>query len=98
MIVHRSEVDVRFRHDVAQRHVAEAAIGIEPLCGGEDGAPGLIARHRSPPGGLLHFKHLYETIVLTVGNVNAHCLVRGIARPVMLPSSRAQWLKSLAAR
>ena len=45
MIVHRGEVDVGFRHDVAQRDVAEAAIGIEPLGGGEDGGSGLIARH-----------------------------------------------------
>ena len=37
MIVHRGEIDVRFRDDVAQRHVAEAAIGVEPLGGGEDG-------------------------------------------------------------
>ncbi len=45
MIVHRGEVDVRLRDDVAQGDVAEAAVGIEPLGGGEDGGSGLIARH-----------------------------------------------------
>mgnify|MGYP003693803983 CR=1 FL=1 len=42
MIVHRREIDVRFGDDVAQRHVAEAAIGVKPFGGGEDGGPGLI--------------------------------------------------------
>ena len=45
MIIHRGEVDVRRRHDVAQRDVAEAAVGIKPLGGGEDGGTGLIGRH-----------------------------------------------------
>ena len=63
MIIHRGEIDVRFRDDVAQRHVAEAAIGIKPFGGGKDGRPGLIARHIWPPFGELQFKHLYETIV-----------------------------------
>src|SRR5450755_222051 len=52
MIVHRGEVDVRRGHDVPQGDVAEAAIGIEPLGGGENGGPGLIARH-----GTLPFRH-----------------------------------------
>ena len=42
MIVHRREIDVRRGDDVAQRDVAEAAIGIKPLGGVEDRAPGLI--------------------------------------------------------
>ena len=67
MVVHRGEVDVRLRHDVAQGDVAEAAVGIEPFGGGEDGGSGLIARHGSANPGQLHFKHLYETIVLTAG-------------------------------
>ena len=45
MIVRRGEIDVCLGDDVAQRHVGEAALGIEPLGGGEDGGPGLIARH-----------------------------------------------------
>jgi len=49
MIVHRGEVDVRLRDDVAQRHVAEAAIGVEPLGCGENGGAGLIARHDITP-------------------------------------------------
>jgi hypothetical protein len=44
-IVHRREVDVRLRDDVAQRDVAEAAVGIEPLGGGENGGSGLVAGH-----------------------------------------------------
>ena len=58
MIVHRGEVDVRLGDDVAQRHVAEAAIGIEPLGGGEDGGSGLIARHGScaPDAGRVAFQ------------------------------------------
>ena len=67
MIVHRREVDVRLGDDVAQRHVAEAAIGVEPLGGGEDRSPGLIRRHVMGPMRAecrqLHFKQLYETIV-----------------------------------
>jgi hypothetical protein len=43
MVVHRGEVDVRLGHDVAQRHVAEPAVGIEPFGGGENGSSGLIA-------------------------------------------------------
>ena len=49
MIIHRREIDVRLGDDVAQRHVAEAAIGIKPFGGGENGGPGLIARHGSTP-------------------------------------------------
>src|SRR5690349_14636488 len=45
MIVHRGEIDAGLRDDVAQRHVAEAAIGIEPLGGGENGRPRMIAGH-----------------------------------------------------
>jgi len=48
--------------DVAQRHVAETAIGIKPFGGSENGCPGVIAGH----GTLreeLQFKQLYETIV-----------------------------------
>src|SRR5262249_48318265 len=99
MIVHRGEVDVRLRHDVAQGDVAKAAFGIEQLGGGEDGGSGLIARHRSAHPAQLHFKHLYETIVLTAGNVNAH-LVCLMLRPVMLPSRRggAGPKRALAAR
>ena len=63
MVVHGGEVDIRFGHDVAQRHVAEAALGIEPFGGGENGGSGLIARHGSFPASRLHFKHMYETIV-----------------------------------
>ena len=63
MIVHRRKVDVRLGHDVAQCHVAEAAVGVQPFGGGEDGGSGLIARHVRPPFGELHFKRVYETIV-----------------------------------
>ena len=68
MIVHRREIDVRRSHDVAQRDVAEAAIGVKPLGGVEDCAPGVIRRHVMGPyarseWGQLHFKQLYETIV-----------------------------------
>ena len=64
MIVHRRQIDVGLRHDVAQRDVAEAAVGIEPLGGGENGGAGLIGRPWLIPSGReLHFKHLYETIV-----------------------------------
>ncbi|MGY3588606.1 hypothetical protein ACVIF9_007283 [Bradyrhizobium sp. USDA 4350] len=49
MIVHRREVDVRLRDDVAQRDVAEAAVGIEPLGGGENGGSGLVAGHGLEP-------------------------------------------------
>ncbi len=64
MIIHRREVDVRLGDDVAQRHVAEAAIGIKPFGGGEDGRPGPIARHiMAPRLRELQFKQLYETIV-----------------------------------
>ena len=45
MIIHRGEVDVGLRDDVAQRHVAEATVGIKPFGGGEDGGTGLIGRH-----------------------------------------------------
>ena len=63
MIVHRGEVDVGLGDDVAQRHVAEAAVGIQPFGGGENRGPGLIARHIQAPFGELHFKRVYETIV-----------------------------------
>ena len=63
VVVHRGEVDVRLRHDVAQRHIAKAAIGIQPFGGGENCRSGLIAGHGSPSRRELHFKHLYETIV-----------------------------------
>jgi len=49
MIVHRGEIDVRRRHDVAQRDVAKAAIGIEPFGGVEDRGPGLVRRHLMGP-------------------------------------------------
>ena len=49
MIVHRGEVDVCLCDDVAQGHVAEAAIGVKPFGGGKDGRPGPIARHIWPP-------------------------------------------------
>ena len=42
MVIHRREIDVRFRDDVAQRDVAKTAVGIEPFGGGEDGGTGLI--------------------------------------------------------
>ncbi|MGY4159686.1 hypothetical protein ACVINW_005528 [Bradyrhizobium sp. USDA 4461] len=45
MIIHRRKVDVRLRDDVAQRDIAEAAIGIEPFGGGENGGSGVIAGH-----------------------------------------------------
>ena len=64
MVVHRGEVDVRRCDDVAQRHVGEAALGVEPFGGGEDGGSGLIARHRRPPcWRRVAFQTLYETIV-----------------------------------
>ena len=63
MIIHGSEVDVRFGDDVAQRHVAKTAIGVKPFGGGKDGRPGTIARHIWPRFGELQFKQLYETIV-----------------------------------
>ena len=63
MIVHGREIDVRRRDNVAQRHVAEAALGVKPLGGGENGGPGLVAGHRFPPDRELQFKQLYETIV-----------------------------------
>ncbi len=67
MIVHRREIDVRGRDDVAQRDVAEAAIGVKPFGGTENRAPGVIRRHVMGPMragiGALHFKQLYETIV-----------------------------------
>ncbi|MGY4504102.1 hypothetical protein ACVWYH_008059 [Bradyrhizobium sp. GM24.11] len=63
MIVHRGQIDVGLRDDVAQRDVAETAIGIEPFGGGENGRPRMIAGHGCPQGRELQFKHLYETIV-----------------------------------
>ncbi len=45
MIIHRREIDIGRGDDVAQRDVAEAAVGVEPLGGGEDGGAGLIGRH-----------------------------------------------------
>ncbi len=51
MIIHRRKIDVGLRHDVAQGDVAEAAVGVEPLGGGENGGSGLIARHD------FHFRH-----------------------------------------
>jgi hypothetical protein len=45
MVIHRRKVDVRLRDDVAQRYVAEAAIGVQPFGGGEDGGTGVIAWH-----------------------------------------------------
>ena len=45
MIVHRREVDVGCGHDVAQRDVGKAAIGVKPLGGVEDRGPGLVRRH-----------------------------------------------------
>ena len=61
MIIHRCKVDVRFRDDVAQRHIAETAVGVQPFGGGENGRAGLVAGHVW--FGELHFKRLYETIV-----------------------------------
>ena len=49
MVVHRGEIDVRFRHNVAQRHVAKTAIGIQPFSGGENRRSGLIAGHGLRP-------------------------------------------------
>ena len=49
MIIHRREIDVGRRDDVAQRDVAKAAVGVKPLGGGEDGGPGLIGRHVMGP-------------------------------------------------
>ncbi len=67
MIVHRREIDVGGGDDVAQRHVAEAAVGIKPLGGAEDRSSGLIRRHLMGPmqgeSEPLQFKQLYETIV-----------------------------------
>jgi hypothetical protein len=63
MIIHRGKIHVRFRDNVAQRHVAKTAIGVKPFGGGKDGGPGPIARHISLPLGELQFKQLYETIV-----------------------------------
>ena len=63
MIIHRRKIDVRLRDDVAQRHIAEPAIGVQPFGGGEDGGAGMIGRHIRSPVGELHFKRVYETIV-----------------------------------
>ena len=66
MIVHRRQIDVGGRDDVAQRDVAEAAIGVKPLGGGEDGGSGLIGRHGHGPmqdAGSCNSNSLYETIV-----------------------------------
>ena len=52
MIVHRRQIDVGGGDDVAQRDVAEAAIGVKPFGGGEDRGAGLIGRH-----GLMPFRH-----------------------------------------
>ncbi len=49
MIVHRGEVDAGGCDDVAQRDVAEAAIGVQPLGGAEDRGPGVIRRHVHGP-------------------------------------------------
>ncbi len=68
MIVHRREIDVRCGHDVAQRDVGEAAIGIKPFGGAENRGSGVIRRHVMGPCDNcklteLHFKQLYETMV-----------------------------------
>ena len=42
MIVHRREIDARRRHDVAQRDIAEAALGIKPLGGVQDQGAGPV--------------------------------------------------------
>ena len=49
MVIHRRKIDVGGGDNVAQRHVAEPAIGIKPFGGGEDGGPGPVARHGCPP-------------------------------------------------
>src|SRR3979409_3646 len=49
MIVHRREIDVGCGDDVAQRHVGEAAVGIEPLGGAEDRGSCVIRRHVMGP-------------------------------------------------
>ena len=49
MIVHRREIDVGRRDDVAQRDVGEAAIGIEPFGGVQDRGSGVVRRHRHGP-------------------------------------------------
>ena len=49
MIIHRREIDVGRGDDVAQRDVAEAAVGIEPLGGAEDRGSGLVRRHVMGP-------------------------------------------------
>ena len=65
MIVHRREIDVGRRDDVAQRDVGKAAVGVEPFGGAEDRGAGVVGRHRHGPmcSGELHFKRLYETMV-----------------------------------
>ena len=42
MIVHRRQVDAGRGDDVAQRDIAEAAIGVEPFGGVEDRQAGLV--------------------------------------------------------
>ena len=42
MIVHRREIDAGRSHDVAQRDVGEAALGVKPLGGVEDQGAGPV--------------------------------------------------------
>ncbi len=67
MIVHRRQVDVGSRDDVAQRDIGKTAIGIKPLGGADDRGSRVIRRHIMGPmqgeSGRLQFKQLYETIV-----------------------------------
>ena len=67
MIVHRREIDAGGGDDVAQRDIAEAAVGIKPLGSAEDRSSGLVRRHVMGPmqgeSERLQFKQLYETIV-----------------------------------
>ena len=44
MIVHRREIDIGSRHDVAQRDI-ETSLGVKPLGRIEDRGPGLVGRH-----------------------------------------------------
>ena len=49
MIIHRREIDVGGGDDVAQRHVGEPAIGVQPFGGGEDRGSRVIRRHVMAP-------------------------------------------------
>ena len=42
MIVHRREIDIGRRDDVAQGDVGKAAIGVEPFGGAQDRASGVV--------------------------------------------------------